>query len=100
MTRLYRGFGALALAGLLAAGCARALDPQILVGASETRAVVLSAPDRGWRDAAQAHCAQYGREAQLRSVQKPDPAPQTVKSYLGAREMGPNSLYYFDCVDV
>lgn len=88
----------IAAAGLLAAGCARALDPKVLVGASETRAVILSDPDRDWRAAAQAHCAQYGRTAKLRSVQQPDPAPQTVKRYLGAREMGPNKLYYIDCI--
>jgi hypothetical protein len=81
------------------AGCtARAMDPQVLVGASENRAVVLSDPDKNWEGTADQHCAQHGRSAQLRSVQQPDPAPFTVRTYLGSREMGPNKLYYFDCV--
>jgi hypothetical protein len=75
------------------------MEPKVLVGASENRAVVLSDPDRKWEAAAEKHCAQYGRDAQLRSVQKPEPAPFTVRRYLGTREMGPNKLYYFDCVN-
>jgi len=74
------------------------MDPTVLVGASENRAVILSDPDRDWRTTAQKHCAEYGRTAELRSVQQPDPAPKTVRGYLGARDMGPNKLYYVDCV--
>lgn len=91
---------ALTIVALAVTGCAAgAMDPTVLVGASETRAVILSDPDRDWRATAQAHCADYGREAELRSVQQPDPAPYTVRRYLGAREMGPNKLYYIDCVE-
>ncbi len=89
---------ALAVVALAASGCARAMDPTVLVGASENRAVILSDPNRQWRATAQKHCAEYGRTAELRSVQQPDPPPRTVRGYLGARDMGPNKLYYFDCV--
>ena len=35
---------------ILIGGCAaREMDPQILVGASESRAVLVSTPDRSWR---------------------------------------------------
>lgn len=90
----------LTLVGLAVTGCAAgAMDPTVLVGASENRAVILSDPERDWRATARAHCAGHGRAAEVRSVQQPDPAPYTVRRYLGAREMGPNKLYYIDCVE-
>lgn len=92
-------FVLLAAFGVAVAGCARPMDPTMLVGASENRAVILSDPDRAWRAAAEEHCRTYGRTAKLRSVQQPDPPPQTVKTYLGAANMGSNKLYYFDCVE-
>lgn len=41
---------------ILIAGCAaREMDPQILVGASESRAVVVSSPNCSWRIEAVKH---------------------------------------------
>jgi hypothetical protein len=98
MHREFRMLVLLVTVGLAVSGCARALGPEVLVGASKNRAVILSEPSRDWRGTGEAHCAQYGRAAELRSVQQPDPPPQTVKTYLGSADMGPNKLYYFSCV--